>query len=361
MRLMRKLIVAAILALGMNHAALAQTCPSSPYTLTNGTNADASQVMANFNNLLNCINSQPGLVFAPAGRLTLSIGTPVLTSAVNGGGTVYYTPYTGNLVPIWSGTGFVARTFTELSNVLANSTAGNAGPAAATAGAVYDLFVWSNAGTITLTRGPAWTNTTTRSAALTRVNGLLTNSTAIANGPAVGFGTYIGTIATDNGSATVSFNSGSSISGGGPSNIGLWNQFNRVRIIASVNDASISHTYASATYRSFNGSNGNRVTFVTGQAEDSFTATAIALIQTSVGGVGSLAFGLDNNNAISTGSSTSFVGIGGSQSSVQSPIYFSGNPIVGQHYIQLLQKGDGTTATTFLSGPYELLQADLRY
>jgi hypothetical protein len=39
-------------------AASAQSC-SVPNTLTNGTNADATQVMANFNALANCINSLP--------------------------------------------------------------------------------------------------------------------------------------------------------------------------------------------------------------------------------------------------------------------------------------------------------------
>ena len=38
-------------------SASAQTC-SVPNTLTNGTNADATQVMANFNALLTCVNSQ---------------------------------------------------------------------------------------------------------------------------------------------------------------------------------------------------------------------------------------------------------------------------------------------------------------
>src|SRR6185437_5116279 len=33
---------------------LAANCSSNPFTLTNGQTADATQVMANFNNLLNC-------------------------------------------------------------------------------------------------------------------------------------------------------------------------------------------------------------------------------------------------------------------------------------------------------------------
>jgi hypothetical protein len=36
-------------------------CPSYPYTLSNGTTADANQVMANFNNVLNCANGAPQL------------------------------------------------------------------------------------------------------------------------------------------------------------------------------------------------------------------------------------------------------------------------------------------------------------
>jgi hypothetical protein len=36
---------------------LAQNCSAYPYTLSNGTNADASQVMANFNQILNCMNN----------------------------------------------------------------------------------------------------------------------------------------------------------------------------------------------------------------------------------------------------------------------------------------------------------------
>jgi hypothetical protein len=38
-------------------AALAQNCSAYPYTLSNGTNADASQVMANLNQILNCVNN----------------------------------------------------------------------------------------------------------------------------------------------------------------------------------------------------------------------------------------------------------------------------------------------------------------
>ncbi|HLJ64987.1 MAG TPA: hypothetical protein VKT70_12820 [Stellaceae bacterium] len=55
---MRKILLSllALFVLPLS-GALAQNCPPNPNNLTNGTPADATQVMANFNNLLNCINA----------------------------------------------------------------------------------------------------------------------------------------------------------------------------------------------------------------------------------------------------------------------------------------------------------------
>jgi hypothetical protein len=55
--------------------AVAQTCTSYPYTLTNGTTADASQVMANLNYVLNCTNNNqvvPSILRGWLGGLTMS-------------------------------------------------------------------------------------------------------------------------------------------------------------------------------------------------------------------------------------------------------------------------------------------------
>lgn len=53
---MKKLLLALFLAL-LPSVALGANCNSNPFTLTNGQTADATQVMANFNNLLNCSNN----------------------------------------------------------------------------------------------------------------------------------------------------------------------------------------------------------------------------------------------------------------------------------------------------------------
>jgi hypothetical protein len=69
----------------------------------------------------------PNVVTAQ-GRLTLTSGVPVTTADVAGVGTIYYTPSTGRLVPLWDGAQFVPTSIgVELSNVLANSADGKAG------------------------------------------------------------------------------------------------------------------------------------------------------------------------------------------------------------------------------------------
>src|SRR5689334_1222868 len=87
------------LALG-GECAIAAPC-TIPNQLTNGQMADATQVMANLNALISCINSAVTPVETPPqGRLTLTSNTPVMTADATGQGTIYYTPYQGNQLPV---------------------------------------------------------------------------------------------------------------------------------------------------------------------------------------------------------------------------------------------------------------------
>lgn len=156
----------------------------------------------------------------PQGRLTLASATPVMTAAQTAKTVVYYTPYVGNQVPLYDGSStFNMATFAELSNDLTQSATGKAGPAAATTNSNYDFFVWDDAGTKRLTRGPLWTSDTARGTGagtteLQRVNGIWTNKVAITNGPAAGMGTYVGTIRTD-GSSQANWNPTPAAAAGG--------------------------------------------------------------------------------------------------------------------------------------------------
>jgi hypothetical protein len=214
----------------------------------------------------------------------------------------------------------------------------------------YDMFVWNDNGTIRCTRGPAWTNTTTRSMALTRVRGTLVNSAAITNGPPIYQGTYVGTIAS-NASSTIDWIFGTAASGGGAAVLNVWNYYNRVQVITRVTDTQAPYTYTSATIRQAGGSANNKITYVIGVSEDmpwfsyqtigSTAAAATSSMQVSIGDDSITAFEIPgaynytDSAAITTGT--------------MNCVYAKGmvEPNTGLHYAAALEKSDGTNAATF--------------
>ncbi len=100
--------------------------------------------------------SVPSQPVAPQGRLTLSSGEPVMSANQAGKTSIFYTPYVGNNVPIYDGSSFVPTPFSERSNDLTQSVIGKAGPSVAGPYQCMDAFVWNDAGTVRLTRGPKW-------------------------------------------------------------------------------------------------------------------------------------------------------------------------------------------------------------
>lgn len=304
------------------------------------------------------VTSQFGITpIPPEGRLTLTSGTPVLTGAVATAATVYYTPYLGNQIPIWDGTKWVNSPFTELSNILANSATGNAGPAAGAASKNYDLFVSVIAGVLTLTRGGAWNSDTVRSATtendLQRVGGFLCNLNNITNGPLAGFGLYVGTIRTDAGGATVSWALGGSAAGGTPATINLWNAYNRNKYVAAVSDSNGSWSYTAATIRASDNNNGNRISMIRGLDIESVEATFSQRIRTAAaaGGYGIISIGLDSTSAASTqpsgNAAISLNVLAAGQEDSTAVASYDALPGLGFHYLQAQELGDGVNATTF--------------
>ncbi|SDR10158.1 hypothetical protein SAMN05519103_00746 [Rhizobiales bacterium GAS113] len=305
------------------------------------------------------------------GRLTLTSATPILTGTVTAVGTVYFTPYLGDAIPLWNGTQFVWTAVAELSNILANSAVGNAGPSAAAASQVYDLYVWNNAGVPTLTRSPAWSvgggSNTARgggagSAQQQRfVVGVIVNQVAITNGPAATFGTYVGMIATDSGGGTVTWNLGSSAAGGGAATLNVWNMFNRVSFKPAVNDSTASHTYTSGTIRALDASNTNRITFVRGLEEDGVSATLNSAIKLAANGAqGTIYIGLDSTTAAVSSSTTPTIFATASVVFSSAVARFAGYTGLGAHYLQALEGSDGVNANIFFTGAFMLFEGDLR-
>jgi len=306
-------------------------------------------------NILSGLTGVSNLV-EPQGRLTLTTAVPVLTATVSAAATVYYTPYVGNAIPIYDGSTWKVYNFAELSNVLANAATGNAGPAAAVASKNYDLFVWDNAGTRTLTRGAAWNSDTARSATtendLQRVNGVLTNLNAITNGPGVGLGTYVGTVRTDAGGATVTYDLGSSASGGGLASFGLWNAYNQVEQTTTVVDSGVNYTYSSATLRAARGSNTYRANLIAGLNVNNVQASSFALISTAAtsGAFTRTYIGLDTITA-QTGQVIGQVYTNAAVVlSAAVAASYKGLPGLGFHYLSGNESGDGSNTNTVNTG-----------
>jgi hypothetical protein len=281
-----------------------------------------------------------GVAQPPNGRLTLTSGVPVLASAVIGASGLIWTPFNGATVPQWNGSAWSSTTFPEISQVLSDTVNS---PAAAVAGGLYDMFVWFKAGVATLSRGPAWTSSTARSLNLSRVQGFLVNSLPITNGPAAGYGFYVGTIACDAGAATVTFNPQPAAASGGPTNgagLGLWNQYNRVPVVLTAQDSKASWTYTSATWHAADASNNNRITFVTGQAEDGITASYSDEFGTSLT-VASIGIALDSTTTPAIAAQA----VGGYTPTLY--VGYAGSPVLGQHYLQAMEATSTTTQTFF--------------
>lgn len=289
---------------------------------------------------------------SPQGRLTLTTGTPVLTSTVSGATTIYYTPYRGQHVPLYDGTRWSMHDVGgELSQATTDTTKS---PAACTTDSNYDLFVWVDSGTYRCTRGPAWSSSTARGTGagtteLEYVNGVLVNKIAITNGPAAQRGTYAGTIRT-NASSQVDYIVGGTSAGGTAAVIGVWNAYNRVVVPCGVSDSTSSWTYNSTTIRNMNNSAGNRVSMVRGLDEDG--VIAVMNVTFSGGASGDYVPGIGIDGAVLTAAGY------GSFGSLTAPgsVSYAGLPGLGWHYLQATEKQVTTASSAQIFGVISSIQ-----
>lgn len=291
------------------------------------------------------LNGQTGALvayFPPQGRLTLTSATPVMQTSVSGATTVYYTPYAGNMVPIYDGTNMVPTAFSELSQATSDATKS---PAAVTTSSIYDVFVWNDGGTIRATRGPAWTNDTTRSAgtALVLVNGIYLNNASITNGPAAQRGTYVGSIRS-NGTSTIDYIFGANAAGGTAADFKVWNLYNRVPVTTFVGNTTDSWTHAVATtWREVNGSSTMEVRSLRGLDLDGIEATHTAMGGGAASTTGAVGVGLNSTTAFS--GSTSFNNSGTTNFAMVGK--YSGLMGQGYKYVAAIEYNTTTTAITW--------------
>lgn len=253
----------------------------------------------------------------PKGRLTLTSGTPVTTSDVTAATTLYFSPYGGNTLTLFDGTRWGRATFSQLSIAVP-----------ATTNQMYDVFVYNNAGTLTLEL-TAWTNDTTRATALTTQNGVYVKTGALTR-------LFLGSFRTTGVSGQTEDSYANRLVG---------NYYNRVaRPLWKGNTGN--YNYTLATWREANGGS-NSVTFITAVAEDAvrLKATAVATNGTSNVNFGA-AIGLDTTTAPTANQGNATSGVGAA-STFTFFSWLETVPAVGYHFAARLEFSDPAGTTTW--------------
>jgi hypothetical protein len=252
-------------------------------------------------------------------RLTLTSGTPVTTADVTGATTIYCTPYAGNQISLYDGSGtWNTRTSAEFSLALGTLTAS----------LPYDVFCYDNAGTPTL-EFLAWTSATDRATALVMQDGVLVKSGATTR-------RYLGTFYTASTTTTADADATRY----------LWNYYNRVEKKLS-GTVSVDRSVASATYVEVNAE--VQIKYVIGYAEDPMHFAAGGTILSTTA-----------NTRVTTGitiDSTS-VAQAGLEATVEQVTANSGTPMsiigyilpsIGYHYSTLIGMSESATSVSYIA------------
>lgn len=255
------------------------------------------------------------------GRLTLTSGTPVTTSDVTAAETVYFAPFRGNRIDLYDGTKWVRYKFSELSLDVPDATQ------------VNDVFVYNNAGTLTL-EAVAWSSDTSRATALTTQDGVLVKTGSTGR-------RYLGSFyATTAGNGQTEDSKAKRY---------LWNYYNRFDRFMLVTDATDTWNYTTATLRQANASAANQLDMVRGVDEDAVEATVVATARNSAAGTTfTSAIGLDSTNTMASGCLANqgiapvndYPGIAMAK--------YIGMPGIGRHVLTWLEQSQAVGTTTWI-------------
>lgn len=258
--------------------------------------------------------------FLLQGRLTPVSGSPVPAGTTANASTIYFSPYKGSRLTLYTGSAWVIHTFTERSIALAGLTAARN----------YDVFIYHTGVTLALELSAAWTNNSTRADALLKQDGVYVKNSDTTRRY---LGTFRATAATQTqDTETQRF---------------IWNYYNRVRRPMVLAIGTNNWAYNTATWRAANTDATSRVEYVTGENE-----TPMSLKMMVVGYAGgtvrnnvSVSFGLDTD-----GRPNSYVYRGGALDNEFRQQLWSermeANDGLGYHFLQAVEYG--ANSVTFL-------------
>ena len=251
-------------------------------------------------------------------RLTLSSGVPVSAADITSA-TIYCTPYKGNQISLYNGSQWVTRTSAQFSKALGTLTSGKP----------YDVFCYDNAGTPTL-EFLVWTNDTARATALAYQDGVLVKS-----GDATR--RYLGSFYTINTTQTTDTEAKRY----------LYNYYHRVARSMEALESTASWTYSIATWRQANAATTNQLNFLIGVAEDSVSASILAIVGNTASGVNvGVGIGLDSTTAFSKSVAVVPTLTAGNVESRTASITIQ--PSAGRHYLTWLEYSSASPTTTWV-------------
>jgi hypothetical protein len=259
------------------------------------------------------------------GRLTLTSGLPVTTADVTGGGIIYYTPYVGDELTLFSKRSNLNRlrsyNIEELSLDFAPDINLN-----------YDVYVHDDQGTPKLELGSAWASDTSRTDALVYHKGLLVKSIDRSR-------LYLGSI---HGSAT-------GVTEDSRSKRFMWNHYNRVLRHMYAQETTNSWTYAVAAYRAANGltvEGVSRVAYVQGVSEDPAEVDLMVSSDSDPSDEATIGIGVDSTTVNSARyMNASFIPAAGTRTIIPLVAKYVGYPGIGYHFLQWLEYAGAGTVT----------------
>lgn len=293
-------------------------------------------------------------LIAPVGtRLSYLSGSSAMVATVAGIGSIYCVPHLTSLVPVWNGAQWsILNIGSGIGQTLSDITKS---PAAVVANKVYDLFVWDDAGTPRLSRGPVWTSATTRALTLTRRDGVWTNTVAIANGPLAARGTWMGTFLSGT-SALGDWRLGAVTPGGSQIQLTLWNAYNRLAVAAMSGDSTSSWNYGSSVWEMANQSANNSAKVVVGAPDDCIQVIYAATMSSDRISQPIVGIGVDTVTA-NSGSVGAGVEVDTTPDIVTNRIYYSGaqsnyvgHLAAGSHTINAIEASSQSLLLVFYGG-----------
>jgi hypothetical protein len=258
-------------------------------------------------------------------RLSVATASPAPQSTGTSSTTLYCTPFASNFMWTYDSSVWTRHTSSEFTLAVGTKTSGKN----------YDVFCYSNSGTLTLEWSAAWTNDTTRADAIALQDGVWCKSSDHSR-------RLLGTARTV---STTEIRDA-------PEARYLDNVSNRLLVCDQVasTDGNTTWTLTQSTYSAMNGGNNAwYVDYVSSLGLDFVYAEAGALCKTDGSGTAYLAIGVDSTTAKATRS----IGDWNNTTTLRPVLAkYGGNPGIGKHELATLNGSDSAGRTmTFQSNP----------